>query len=132
MVDHAFYLVFPIFFFFNFVLFLPLVRYVSVAFCRSHLPMREHGLHTKLEYILPVRAWADRVLISHVEFCCWWITFASVECVHFNTLRVKVCWDGDFVFLFPLSCSSLGPNSKEHLGACFCRLHRTSVKLMGI
>lgn len=44
------------------------MSYTSVALCRSQLPVREHGLHIKLEYILPVSIYADRVLISHVSF----------------------------------------------------------------
>lgn len=57
-----------VFFFFNSFYFFTPVSYTSVALCRSRLPIRQHGLHIKLEYILPVSIRADRVLISHVSF----------------------------------------------------------------
>jgi len=64
------------------------------------------------------------------EFCCWWITFASVEHVHFNALRVTF-WSGKFAFLFPLACSSIGPNFAKHSRVCFHHLYRISLKLIG-
>lgn len=37
----------------SFFFFMPVI-YASVALCRSLLPVGEHGLHIKLEYIVPV------------------------------------------------------------------------------
>lgn len=96
---------------------------ISVAHHKTWLTYKA-GIYSFNQYL----SWQGLDLLC--EFHCCRITFTSVEHVHFNTL--KFCWNEEFVFLFPLACSSAAPNSAEHLGAWFHHLSRTSVKLIWI
>lgn len=59
---------------------------VSVAYRRTWLTYKAR-VYSSSDYL----SWQG--LDLSCEFCCWWITFASVECVHLNALRVKF-WSG--------------------------------------